>query len=361
MIRKLLQILSFLAVLSSCGDDVDFRIKGNMENLKDEKIYAVFENSNGQDIDTVICEKPGEFIIEKKAGDFERVTLLWNDKRSWVIVFLEKGKNVHISGNALYPELLQVKGGKLNEALCEMYKGSANIWRERTDLLRSLDTPGISSIDRSDIMARIANVNLQIDETIIAYIKKHPDKNVSLILAQLYYMNPDHIRYLDMALDATNPFFAENPMYKDLQEYSNRHKRADIGSYAPDFSIKNIYGEIVSLDSLKAKDILLVFMDSWADIYSTKKDVLESFTNEFSDNYEVVMLSLDTEPKEVRNLIGKSTDHWNLVVDSAGQSSQLLDLYNISSLPRFFLIDKEHKIKEITDSESELRKKIENL
>ena len=99
MIGKLLLIMSLLIGLSACGDDVAYRIKGNLENLKDEKIYAVFENANSQDIDTVSCEKPGEFKLEKKTGDFDQVTFLWNKSTIGLRYFWKKGRRF------IFPEM----------------------------------------------------------------------------------------------------------------------------------------------------------------------------------------------------------------------------------------------------------------
>lgn len=358
MIGRLLLIMSLLMVLPSCGEDVAYRIKGDLENLKDEKLYAVFENANSQEVDTVVCEKPGEFLIEKKSGDFEQVTILWGDKRNWVTAFLEKGKEVHISGDALYPTLLQVKGGKLNNELTDLYKDHAELWREQADLFRGLDAPEVSSIEKSDLMARIANVNLQIDETVMAYITEHPDREASLVLMQSYYMNQEHIRYLDKALEIVAEAFPDNPRYKELKDYSIRSKRAMPGSEAPDFSVKNIYGKKISLSTIKDKELLLVFTAPWADIFHAKQMPMEAFVDDFSKDYEIVMITLDTEPEDVRDLLSHSKVQWNLVTDSASQTSQLLDLYNVSSLPRIFLIDKEHKIKAKADSGEEMRKQL---
>lgn len=357
MIGRLLLIMSLLIGFSSCGDDVAYRIKGNLENLKDEKLYAVFENANSQEVDTIVCEKPGEFLIEKKSGDFEQVTLLWGDKKCWVTAFLEKGKEIHISGDALYPILLQVKGGKLNNDLTDLHKKHAELWREQVDLFRGLEAPGVSSIEKADLMARIANVNLQIDETVMAYITEHPDDEASLVLMQSYYMNSEHIRYLDKALKivSANP---DNSRYKELMDYSIRSKRAMPGSAAPDFSVKNVYGESISLNTIKDKELLLIFTAPWADIFFAKQMSMETFADDFSKNYEIVMVTLDTEPKDVRDLLNHSKVRWNLVTDSAGQASQLLDLYNVSSLPRIFLIDKGHTIKAKADSGEEMRKKL---
>ena len=122
--------------------------------------------------------------------------------------------------------------------------------------------------------------------------------------------------------------------------------------------MKNIYGKKISLSTIKDKELLLVFTAPWADIFHAKQMPMEAFVDDFSKDYEIVMITLDTEPEDVRDLLSHSKVQWNLVTDSASQTSQLLDLYNVSSLPRIFLIDKEHKIKAKADSGEEMRKQL---
>ena len=362
MVYRLFLIISLIFSLSSCGDDVAYRIKGKFSNLDNQTIYAVFENDKENVVDTVVCDKPGVFEIEHKSGDFDRVTLMWENKSYWITAFIEKGEKIEIEGNALYPALLKVKGGKLNNELTKVRQKDSALWREQADIKRSLENTGISSIDKADLMARLANVNLQINESVMEYITKNPDSDAALILIQFLYMNPEHLRYLDKALSLIPTEHRENRIYKELEEYSIRSKRAMPGSTAPNFSVKNIHGEIVSLDSIENKYTMLIFTAPWMDIYLAKQDLLKELANHFpKEQLEVVMISLDNDVKKLRELLEHSNVHWNLVTDSAGQATQLLDLYNISSLPRCFLIDKQHKIQVKTDSGPDMQKELEKF
>ena len=60
-------------------------------------------------------------------------------------------------------------------------------------------------------------------------------------------------------------------------------------------------------------------------------------------------------------MIVKDSITWNVVTDSAGQAMQLIDLYNVSALPRCFLIDEEKRIIMKTDNEVEIRQTLEKL
>ena len=82
MIRRLLLVVGIIVSLSSCGGDIAYRIEGKLTNLEDQTLYAVFENEDIKVVDTVTCGKPGEFLIEKKQGDFREVTIFFADKNA---------------------------------------------------------------------------------------------------------------------------------------------------------------------------------------------------------------------------------------------------------------------------------------
>ena len=62
-----------------------------------------------------------------------------------------------------------------------------------------------------------------------------------------------------------------------------------------------------------------------------------------SKKLSILLISLDNDQKQVRNALKNDSIRWNLVTDSAGQATNLIDLYNVSALPRCFLIDEEVK------------------
>lgn len=57
------------------------------------------------------------------------------------------------------------------------------------------------------------------------------------------------------------------------------------------------------------------------------------------EKVDMLLVSLDDDQAEVRKVLAKDSIGWNLVTDSAGQAAMLVDLYNVSALPRCFLID----------------------
>ena len=137
MIKKLALIIGFIICLSSCGKDYVYRIEGELSNLEDQTVYAVFEKDNYKVVDTVACTKPGQFQIDQNEAGFHCVTIFFADKEHWVTAYLEPGETVKITGDANSPLLLQVKGGRTNDKLAAFKKKIAPLLTELTNLSNS--------------------------------------------------------------------------------------------------------------------------------------------------------------------------------------------------------------------------------
>ncbi|MBP3517464.1 MAG: AhpC/TSA family protein [Parabacteroides sp.] len=365
-VKYVFLVMGIIVSLSSCGGDIAYRIEGKLSNLEDQTLYAVFENEDTKVVDTVTCEKPGEFLIEQKQGDFREVTIFFDDKNHWVTAYLEKGEKVTITGDAAYPALLRVKGGRINDRLSAIKKEMAPLLKERADLIHQLNKVNKeslnSSIEKTDVVSHLANVNHLLSEEAASAIKKYPDEEASAVLIQHYFNYPDDTRQMDELLAVLSPKLNDFYLVRKLQEYSMRAKRTALGAEAPGFNVKNIYGTPVSLDSFPNKYVLLAFTAPWCDMCQTEDLYLDEVAMKYpKEKVDMLLISLDDDQAEVRKVLAKDSIDWNLVTDSAGQATQLVDLYNVSALPRCFLIDEEGKIILKTDNGVEIKQTLEKL
>ena len=304
-----------------------------------------------------------QFQIDQHEAGFHCVTIFFADKEHWVTAYLEPGETVKITGDANSPLLLQVKGGRTNDKLTAFKKKIAPLLTELTNLSNSLNSKDLNdTIEETDIAARLANVNMQLSEEAIRYVKENPDEEVSVVLIQSFFSDPDDTRKIDELLALLNPRLKDFYLVKELEQYSARAKRTALGAEAPDFSVRNIYGNTVSLDSFPQKYLLLTFTAPWCDMCQTEDLYLDKVAMKYpKDQLDILLVSLDDNPDNVRDVLKKDSIAWNLVTDSAGQAAMLIDLYNVSVLPRCFLIDEDHKILMKTENGIEIKQTLENL
>ena len=366
MIGRLLIICGLIGLLTSCGNDQTYKIEGKLSNLQDSVLYAVFENEDVKVIDTVVVSKSGEFTIKLKQGDFTEATLFYDDKTHWVTCFIEKGQTVKISGDATYPALLQIKGGAVNNRLSVIKKEMAPLLKEQTDLIRQLNRSSISDtanpIEDTEMVSKLVNINHQLLEHAAQTIRKYPTEEASVILIRRYFVDPDDTRTMDELLAVLSPDLDNHYQVKSLKEYSSRAKRTALNAEAPDFQVRNIYGQSLSLDSFPDTYILLTFTAPWCDMCHTDNLYLDDIANQYeAGQVQQVLVSLADYQNAVREMLAKDSIRWNLVTDSAGQAVRLIDLYNVSAIPRCFLIDENKRIILKTDNGMEIKQVLNDL
>lgn len=369
ILNHILLIIGAVCSLSSCGEDIAYQIEGKLDHVEEGQVlYAVFENDETKAIDTVTCGKKGEFVIKRKEGDFNEVAIFFENRSRWITAYLEKGKKITLTGDALYPALVRVKGGQVNDRLTSMKKELAPLLEERTDILRKLrehrplrDSLNIS-IQNVDLASRLTNINHQLEEKAATLIKKYPKEAASAVLIQTYFMRPDDTREMDELLAVLDPSLKDFYIVQNLEAYSMRAQRTALGAEAPHFKVKNIYGKPISLDSFAHKYLLLAFTAPWCDMCQTEDLYLDKVATKYpKEKLEMLLVSLDDKQEKVRQVLAKDSIAWNLVTDSAGQATMLVDLYNINALPRCFLIDEGGKIILRTDNGVEIEQTLKGL
>lgn len=362
MARKIAFLIGIVLFLSSCGKDYTYRIEGKLSNLEDQVIYAVFEKEEYTVVDTVECTKPGQFVIEQQTEGFNSVTVYFENKTRWVTAYLTPGDKITLSGDAQYPLLIQVKGNRINDRISGLRKKLSPLFKEYTDLTSQLNRKGQTSAEETDIASRISNIDIQLEEQVIDYIKEHPDEEASVVWIDMFFADADDTRRMDELLAMLDPQLKNFYLTRELEQFSARAKRTVLGAEAPDFSLKNIKGETMNLNSFPDKYLLLAFTAPWCDMCQTEDLYLDQVITQYSrDQVDVLLISLDSDQEELRNVLEKDSIEWNVVTDSAGQATMMLDLYNVSALPRCFLIDEEGRILLKTESGIEIKQTLLGL
>jgi len=360
MLKKITFLCFIFYLFFSCNEESITRIKVNLSNLQAQEIYAVFESAGLRTVDTIIYNGRGSFTITKEPGGYRTLTLYYDNFKRWITIYLEQPQRIIVTGDASFPQMVQVKGGRINELLSVFRKETAAIQKEYVMLLNN----GYSTPEKLNgiNIARLANISNELRLQAEAFIQKNPGEEASAILIRDYFLDPDNINQIDNLLDVLTPQLNDFYVVQDLRAYTGEAKRTAIGAQAPDFNVKNIYGNAISTDSLKNRYFVLAFTYLWNDLCHTNELQLDDIIHSFpKDSLNVMIVSLDENPQELRELIRKEPIRWNVVIDSAGQTIRLLELYNVNVLPRSFLIDKEGTILLKTDNGVELKKTLESL
>lgn len=359
--RRLLYILGVIFLLASCTNKNIYKIEGRLSNLEDATLYIVYEYPETIRIDTVACDDKGQFSIfhEPLNEDLQMVTFYYHNRSLRFTVYPETGTPVKIIGDAYYPQLLQMKGGRTNNKLSEFNKKASSLLKDMADIQRNgLENRTLNGTG----LVQTTNLKHELRLVLQNFITKNPKEKASAILISEYFSKPDEIEQSEDLLNLLSPELDDFFLVKELRAEIQKIKNIKVGEKAPNFEVTNIYGKKLTIDSFADKYLILAFTTLWCDMCQTEVLMLDEIVGKYpKDTLEILLISLDDELNDIREVIRKDSIQWNLVADSAGQSIRLFDLYNVNSLPKCFLMDKEGKIMLNTMNREELIQMVDEI
>lgn len=355
MLKKLLLIGCILSLLFSCKDKVAYQVKIDLSNLEAQNLYAIFEASDRKSIDTIFYDGNSEIIIRQAQEDFRTLTVYFDNQTQWISVYLEPQKTITIKGDVNNPLSYQIKGGKINNHLSEFRKKITPLLKEQATLFAS-ENGKEQHKEKVDNTSQLANISHQIHLEAETFIKRHPSEEASAILIREFFSDPDMADQIDQLLNELDPELNNFYVVKDLRAYSDKAKQTMIGAKVPAFNVRNIYGKPFSEKSYINRHFIVAFTALWCDMCQTEELLLDEIATTYpEDSLGILLISLDEDSKEVRELIKNDSIKWNIVTDSAGQAIKMLDLFNIKAIPGSFLMNKEGDIILKTENGNELK------
>jgi len=350
-----------MGLLFSCMEQNSYRIKVNLANLQPQEVYIVLESEKMKTVDSQVYGGKGELVVSTEEVDCRTLTLYYDNFSKWVTVYLEEPRRMTVSGDALTPQSVQIKGGEINESLSSFRRETASLLNEYAILSDSIPARQVA-LQLDNRMSRLANIRNELRLQAEAFIMKNPGDKASAILIKEYFVGPDNQAQIDSLLAVLNPELDDFYVVQELKEYVEKAKQTAIGAKAPDFNVMNLNGAVYTRDSFSGRYLLLAFTSLWNDLCQTNNLQLDKIISSYpKDSLHVLLVTLDEQPQELRKMVKKETVRWDIVADSLGQSIKLLDMYNINALPRGFLIDKAGNIILKTDNGTTLKQALDKI
>jgi peroxiredoxin len=340
MKKQILLFTCLLLVVFACDKKTyTYQIEGNLSNLKDSTLFAVFSKNEFRQIDTIACAPDGSFKIGTDTL-FETMTILNSSKARLINIYLDSCSIIKIDGDANVPELAQVKGGQINDKLTEFKNLNKDLLLERRNLHSKLVENKKTGADNSKVTPQLINVKHEIKSKVTEFIEANNTEIASTILIQHYFMDKEDVRKLDELLNTLDPSIRKSCRGKRLDKFSAQVKRTAVGSKAPSFKVKNIDNKTVSLQNYKGTTVLLTFAAPWCEICKEDKQYLTDIRKKYPEKkLKMLTVTLNEQQDSIRANIKKSKQKWDIIADSADYASELVELYGVNSVPSNFIID----------------------
>lgn len=377
-ILKTAAVLVAAVAVASCGQK-KFHVEGNITQAQDSMLYL--ENVGLQDItviDSVRLDADGAFAFSGEAGEApEFYRLRIHDQ----IINISIDSTETVSVKAAYPTMItqyEVNGSDNCLKIKELAIKQIQLQQQAIAISNAA---GLTVDQAND---SILNLISQYKQDVTAnYIYREPNKTYAYFalfqtLGNMLIFNPrmnhddvrafaavatswdnnypDAVRTQNLHNIALNSMKNERIVAADNQRMSETEVQT---TGLIDIALTDNKGQQRSLNDLKGKVVLLDFhLFSLSD--SPKRILaLRELYNKFSaQGFEIYQVSLDGDVHFWKQQTQALP--WICVRDADGTASPRLQLYNVQTLPDFFLIDRNSnlvkRMAQITDLEAEIRR-----
>ena len=135
--------------------------------------------------------------------------------------------------------------------------------------------------------------------------------------------------------------FATLELKSDLPPSVTQTTGPQIGSTAPDFTLKDLNGNIVKLSDFRGKSVYLNFWASWCPPCKAEIPEIQKFYQQNKDNVAVLAVNITFNDKlsDVVNILKANKANFPVLLDTNANSS-VADSYQVYGIPASFFIDK---------------------
>lgn len=183
---RLVIFVSICILTNACNVIVNKKatVTGEISHLGKSELYiSQFKGDNKLICDTIYSSESGKFSFETRPLDsLTSINIYFNDNDCWTTLFVNAGDEISISGDMELVDLLEVKGGKVNDELNEFKNSIKNLYIERHDILIGKND---NSIENPEL--RLAEINLGLGRLAKDFIINHPSSIASVVIIQDFF------------------------------------------------------------------------------------------------------------------------------------------------------------------------------
>ena len=281
------------------------------------------------------------YFVPKPKSESEMITMCPTR-----ILFLP-GDRMTVSGSVNAPE---ISGTELYDALnlqTEM-KAAERAWMEKLQQMHGLytfDNRNAAAID--SLRKEVRTAVKRLDEARLELVGKEP-ANIASAYAAIFLPEEESIEAYGM-LDESVRNSAIAPVLDYFISY-NRNviqkkqnwESLQPGVQAPDFRLKNLEGEYMTLDSFKGKYLLLDFWGTWCGWCIKGIPDLKKYYEKYKDRIEFASIDCKDTEEEWREGVAEHELTWTNLFKGDGQEVTLA--YGIQAYPTMIIIDPEGKV-----------------
>lgn len=321
-------------------------IQGSVANIGSErslKLYRInpIDQSKEKIAETKI-ESDGQYRLEFDFTEPDLYRLDFPNRQS-VLLAIDNGQSqidVQLDGKKV-----QITGSKDSEMLqgYDAFRKKSNnkLVSPAYAAMRAAKSSKVEGAEAEAVQQYVEGSKAHRAE-LIDYTEKNIGSAFALYGTVLRWTGDDEVARLDKLV---NDFAVKYPgiqATKTMQEKVQRFKNVAIGAVAPPLAAPTPNGEILSLNDVDAKYILIDFWASWCGPCISQIPDLKKVYADFHDKgFEILSVSVDGNESKWKGAIQKYDLNWLQISDLKAWKSELAMEYNVTFVPFNLIVDKD--------------------
>ena len=356
MKNTFLALICATILCCSCSNN-DVRIGGKFFGLTAKSVYLEQMTATGQTvIDSVELANDGSyrFVVDNVPQTPSIYNIIYNNER--IPLLLTAGESVTVSSLGSVLANYTVSGSKESELLRDFYREYISGVQELNASIASYNSD--SNVSLSEVAQLYSTKLREVKRNQISFIISN--KSTIAAVYALYQRLPNEtylvnsesdLIYFRTVADAVSKSYPTSPFVITLRnDVARMEAQASLLNTIeerdyPDIAADDMYGNKCKLSELEGNVILV---DFWAAelgnsnaLNAELKTIYEKYE---SKGFSVYQVSFDTEKATWIQAVQEQKLPWTSVCDFRGKASPIMGIYNVSSLPSNYLIDRKGRI-----------------
>jgi peroxiredoxin len=372
--RKIVSSVLLISLLASCKNKEakSFTVSGILHNAPSKVVYieeSDVVNGKRQLKDSSVIAADGKFSISVNASKEAIYNLhLQNDISQFVTVINDASKiNIDVDFNKR-TDFYNVTGSKASNSIKEYLAKITGMQRDRFTIYFQIDSIRKNKGDSllaEDLNRKQAEISNGIKTYSQQAILQSDNSSLALFILSTYqgmardpnfrvngFADAEVVALLNEVLakfpDRSDIAGIRNSMEADIQKaIAAAPKPIWIGRQAPEISLPDTEGRTVKLSSFRGKYVLVDFWASWCGPCRRENpNVVEAYNRFRNKNFTILGVSLDRPGQKdawIKAIVDDNLN-WTHVSDLKFWQSEVVPVYQVSSIPFNVLVDPEGKV-----------------
>ena len=345
--------------LFSCGSAVsdsekkkDAFISGTYPAASGQTIYFEKVIPNGAEkLDSSLVDKKGNFSIYAKAAEMNYYRLRFNNKSAnkveslFLLTDSSERIKIKVTANS-FDEGTEIKGSKESARLMDLIQ-RVNALQKTGDSLNVIFNAAPDN-EKAEMAPKFNQIIGDKNAVLNLYVKKIIDEDPGSLVALEAVGRLDKAQdrdYYKKVADALNARHPKNAFVTNFVQSVNVPGQLFVGDMAPEIELPDTEGNMFKLSSLRGQYVLLDFWAAWCrPCRMENPNVVAAYQKYKNKGFTVLGVSLDRDKNAWLSAIQQDNLTWTHISDLQFWQSAAARTYNVSSIPKSFLLDKEGRI-----------------